>query len=197
MPSNYFEIDFSFFSTIVTEEGFLESAYKCPHIVWDTHVGVADHVEIPEVLLRGPWTTEMTIFLYWLVKNGARLEWVTSTSGEVCPNFCLTSLSMLTTIQVALLGFRKAISGGDLRVIYLLQRAGLDLDVEDLIWALTNAGGDRLAVLRLLIRMKIFSDVEHTKFRAAMEEFRDEAGIRSDVASIAFVNALEGLTLME
>jgi len=50
---------------------------------WDTYMDVEDGVEIPPSLLTGPWTEEMVKYLFWMVKSGARLEWLTSTSGEV------------------------------------------------------------------------------------------------------------------
>lgn len=50
---------------------------------WVTYVDVASNVEIPQSLLLGPWTEEMTRHLYWLVKGGAQFDWLTSTTGEV------------------------------------------------------------------------------------------------------------------
>jgi hypothetical protein len=44
---------------------------------------LAKGTEIPHSLLLGPWTEEMIRHLYWLVKSGATLNWLTSTSGEV------------------------------------------------------------------------------------------------------------------
>ena len=44
---------------------------------------LAKGTEIPQSLLLGPWTEEMIRYLYWLVKSGATLNWLTSTSGEV------------------------------------------------------------------------------------------------------------------
>jgi hypothetical protein len=49
-------------------------------------------VEIPESLLLGPWTEDQLKELFWLVKGGARINWRTSTGGEV---FILTSFSLL------------------------------------------------------------------------------------------------------
>lgn len=44
---------------------------------------IALTVEIPHSLLLGPWTEGKTRYLYWLIKSGATLNWLTSTSGEV------------------------------------------------------------------------------------------------------------------
>jgi hypothetical protein len=85
MPSQYLDEDFTMFTEIV------ESKYLplLEDISWDTYIGVAHGIEIPQTLLVGPWTEETTRHLYWMVKSGAQLEWVTSTIGEVssCPGF--------------------------------------------------------------------------------------------------------------
>jgi magnesium transporter len=75
----YFEEDFATFSSYVQGE------YADKNVVrmWTTYFDVADGFDIPQSLLLGPWTEEMTKLLYWLVKGGAKLNWLTSTSGEV------------------------------------------------------------------------------------------------------------------
>ena len=50
---------------------------------WTTYLDVASTFEIPQSLLLGPWTEDMTRMLFWLVKGGAKFNWLTSTSGEV------------------------------------------------------------------------------------------------------------------
>lgn len=55
---------------------------------------IAKGVEIPHSLLLGPWTEDMTQYLYWLAKSGATVNWVTSTSGEV--RFFYSCLIMIT-----------------------------------------------------------------------------------------------------
>jgi hypothetical protein len=50
---------------------------------WKTNTDVADGVEIPNSLLLGPWTDEMVKHLFWIIKSGAVIDWLNSTSGEV------------------------------------------------------------------------------------------------------------------
>jgi magnesium transporter len=78
-PAKYFEEDFAAFSSyLLRPDGNGDVAHH-----WTTYVNVADGLEIPQSLLLGPWIEETTRYLYWLVKGGARLDWLTSTSGEV------------------------------------------------------------------------------------------------------------------
>ena len=76
---NHFEEDFAAFSSA------LQSFEDDLPLVRDltTYSDVAQSLEIPQNLLTGPWTEDMTKFLYWLVKGGAKLCWLTSTTGEV------------------------------------------------------------------------------------------------------------------
>lgn len=78
-PAKYLDEDFEAFSSDVRGEN-VDSDFK-RH--WTTYVDVANGLEIPESLLLGPWTEEMVRYLYWLVRGGAELNWLTSTSGEV------------------------------------------------------------------------------------------------------------------
>lgn len=84
MPSGlsavkYFNIDFEDFSTLVQapDGDFLWDEYS-----WDVGKDVKNSVEVPEKLLLGPWTEEMVKHLFWLIKAGARVDFLT-TSGEV------------------------------------------------------------------------------------------------------------------
>jgi hypothetical protein len=43
----------------------------------------SNRVEIPHSLLLGPWSEEMIRHLFWVVKNGGCVNWVTSSTGEV------------------------------------------------------------------------------------------------------------------
>jgi hypothetical protein len=83
-PAKYFEEDFMAFSNYVERqiENRTSVFYK-----WDTYIDFAGGVEIPRSLLLGPWTEEMIRHLYWMVKGGAQLNWLTSTSGEVCSSY--------------------------------------------------------------------------------------------------------------
>lgn len=48
-----------------------------------SYANVARGTEIPHTLLMGPWDEEAIKFLFWLVMGGARIDWLSSTSGEV------------------------------------------------------------------------------------------------------------------
>lgn len=79
MPSAYFAEDFMRFSNSVLQRDFSRRKDAC----WDTYIGITAGVEIPHTLLLGPWTEETMMHLYWMVKSGAQLDWITSTAGEV------------------------------------------------------------------------------------------------------------------
>jgi hypothetical protein len=78
-PAKYFEEDFAVFSSYLLRQRDIADIIS--H--WTTYVNVADGFEIPHSLLLGPWTEEMTRYLYWMVKGGAQFDWLNSTSGEV------------------------------------------------------------------------------------------------------------------
>lgn len=75
----YLEDDFRTFSNSILGKD-LNRIKDCS---WNTYIGVADGTEIPHGLLLGPWTEESIMYLYWMVKSGAKLEWVKSIIGEV------------------------------------------------------------------------------------------------------------------
>lgn len=77
-PAKFFVEDFTAFSSYSRNLHNFNLNHN-----WATYFDVANGLEIPQSLLLGPWTEEMTKFLYWLVKGGAGLDWLTSTSGEV------------------------------------------------------------------------------------------------------------------
>lgn len=97
---------------------------------------VDDHAEIPERLLDGQisGTDDQRKFLFWIVKSGARIQWETSTSGEV-----------------ALAGLRTAITTGDIQSIHLLGWAGVSrfIDTSMVKWALTSAPKGKWYLLNL------------------------------------------------
>jgi hypothetical protein len=80
-----FDADFADFSSLVGQQ--IES-WDVACFCWDTYVDLAEGVEIPPSLLLGPWTEDMIRHLYWLVKGNAKIDWINSTSGEVCHDLC-------------------------------------------------------------------------------------------------------------
>ena len=79
-PAKYFDEDFASFSSYVQLRKYpeLDDVHH-----WGVYVDVANDLELPQGLLLGPWTEEMTRHLYWLVKGGGHVDWLKSTSGEV------------------------------------------------------------------------------------------------------------------
>jgi len=66
---------------------------------WDVNRDLVMGVEIPSSLLLGPWTEDNIKLLFWLIKAGARIDWVNSTSGEVCWNFSRLFTFLLTSFR--------------------------------------------------------------------------------------------------
>jgi hypothetical protein len=78
--TEYFNKDFASFSAFMQERDGGSIWLSCN---WDVNKDVAEGVEIPTSLLLGPWTEDDIRFLFWLVKAGAQIDWLNSTSGEV------------------------------------------------------------------------------------------------------------------
>lgn len=96
-------------------------------------------------------------------------------------------------MQLAQLGLKTAIATGDLRIIHLLQWAGISerFDREWLIWAIQNASGDRLIVMKSLLFHCKLSQLDGYKFQTAMQKFRDRAERVSDQATVEFITELD------
>lgn len=122
--AEHFDKEFERFSAFASQEN--------PHPAIEVSnksrlcIDIDDHAEIPERLLDRQkfWTDGQRKLLYWIVKSGARIQWETSTSGEV-----------------ALAGLKTAILIGDIQSIHLLGWAGVSrfIDTNMLKWALANA----------------------------------------------------------
>jgi len=129
-----FDEEFARFSNIVERESE-ESLRR--HYNFSTYKDVDPRTEIPNSLLLGPWTADMTRYLFWLVRGGARIQWTDSTGGEV-----------------ALVGLKNAIITGNLQVMLLLDVAGLHgtlIELDMFEFALRNSGGDKVAVFHRLL----------------------------------------------
>ncbi|RKF62807.1 putative actin cortical patch protein, partial [Erysiphe neolycopersici] len=174
-PQEYLEYDYRGFTEITNLPDQIPDVSE---LCWETDHDVAIGVEIPSSLLSGPWTDEDIKLLFWTIKSGAELNWLSSTAGET-----------------ALCGLKHAISIGDIRVIYLLVWKGLrERQVENfngiecmfhqiidgrklLLWALQNVGGDSLVVMAHLFTLardvissnekdEIYAEISHLKFEA-------------------------------
>jgi hypothetical protein len=76
----YFNTDFELFNTWFVRE---KEEHRFLSHSWAVNLDVTMGVEIPDSLLRGPWTEDMIKYLFWLVKSGASVDFLNSTSGEV------------------------------------------------------------------------------------------------------------------
>ncbi|KAF7870406.1 hypothetical protein EAF04_004151 [Stromatinia cepivora] len=97
---------------------------------------MATGTEIPNTLLMGPWDEEAIKFLYWLVMGGARIGWLTSTSGEA-----------------AIIGYKRAVRECRIEVIHLLLLAGVEekLDGDIIQYTLENADASRYFTTILML----------------------------------------------
>ncbi|KUJ23528.1 uncharacterized protein LY89DRAFT_635836 [Mollisia scopiformis] len=118
---------------------------------------VADAIEIPSSLLSGPWNEDTLKYLFWLITSGASIDWCHTTSGEV-----------------GLEGLKKAITFGDSRAIVILVWVGMkvELNVNLMVYALRNAGGDKFAVITQLWMLN-FPSVNNKGARIIEKEIAD------------------------
>lgn len=54
-----------------------------PTFRWESPLKIHPQTEMPESLLRGPWSPDMVMYLFWLIRAGARIDYSASTNGEV------------------------------------------------------------------------------------------------------------------
>jgi hypothetical protein len=92
-----------------------------------------------------------------------------------------------------MLGLKTAVAEGDLRVIHLLNWAGLweRVDIEAMVWAIKNAGTNRLNVVDEVFYMWIYNHSmdlsEQSMIGKVLAEIRDQAVVKSDEETVAFV----------
>lgn len=59
-----------------------EAILTRPPFQWPSPLRIHPKAEIPESLLRGPWSEDMTMYLFWLIRAGAGIDYSASTNGE-------------------------------------------------------------------------------------------------------------------
>ena len=73
---------------------------------------------------------------------------------------------------------------GDIRAVHLLHWAGMQgrLEMDTVVWALRNAGGNKKAVITHLLRLgfAVMSDPDARKLGRALSNMRDEAMQQDD-----------------
>lgn len=85
--------DFASFSESMQER---DGCYMRNLVSWHVNKDVHEDVEICASLLLGPWTDSKIKKLFWMVKSGARINWLNSTSGEVSGLFLNDFVLILT-----------------------------------------------------------------------------------------------------
>ncbi|OBT79833.1 hypothetical protein VF21_01598 [Pseudogymnoascus sp. 05NY08] len=109
------------------EEGMTTS----PTFRWKIPLKIHPQTEIPESLLRGPWSPDMVMYLFWLTRAGARIDYSASTNGEVARQ-----------------GLDQAILDGNLQILYLLHCLGIETTVhEDILESAVRACSGNNAVM--------------------------------------------------
>jgi hypothetical protein len=95
------------------------------------------------------------------------------------------------------MGLKNAIAAGDTRVIHLLEWAGLisKLDIDTLLWAFRNSGGDKIATVNQLLRIGSSmgtwnEDTNLTRVQKELGEMRDEAEYEGDDEKRGFVKEI-------
>jgi hypothetical protein len=162
---------------------------------WDFNRDLAEGVEIPSSLLLGPWTEDNIKLLFWLIRAGARIDWVNSTSGEVCWTLSKLFTFLTDFIQVAHEGLQRAITTGHIAAVHLLEWAGLIgvLNVKTLVWTFRNAGGDKNATVNhiLSIGLSTVSFKDMGKIRRVLADMQNEAEQEGDQAKLRFVKGIK------
>jgi hypothetical protein len=95
------------------------------------------------------------------------------------------------------MGLKNATVAGDTRVIHLLAWAGLisKLDIDTLLWAFRNSGGDKIATVNQLLRIAsgtVMTDTELIRFEKELGGMRDEAEQEGDEEKRGFVKEILG-----
>ncbi|KFY43268.1 hypothetical protein V495_04041 [Pseudogymnoascus sp. VKM F-4514 (FW-929)] len=85
-----------------------------PEFRWKSPLKIHPQTEMPESLLRGPWSPDMVMYLFWLIRAGARIDYSASTNGEVARH-----------------GLDQAILDGNLQILYLLHCLGIETTVHE------------------------------------------------------------------
>ncbi|KAH6724978.1 hypothetical protein BKA61DRAFT_41039 [Leptodontidium sp. MPI-SDFR-AT-0119] len=189
-PSEYHTADFTAFQFFTSEP---DGPWPWHTITWSSYNEFSPTLEIPHSLLSSPFAPNTLAYLFHLLKSGARISWLSSTSGEV-----------------ALSGLQSAITQGNVQAIHLLVWSGLieRLDVEMLIWTLRNAGDGgqgegvegRVRTVNQILRLgfMVLEGRERGRVEAELLDIRDEALMVEDEEGLEFVRrVVESETLRE
>ncbi|KFY69845.1 hypothetical protein V499_09693 [Pseudogymnoascus sp. VKM F-103] len=113
-PHNFDEQYAEFLRLTHPEAAREEGMTTRPTFRWKTPHKIHPQTEIPESLLRGPWSPDMVMYLFWLTRAGATIDYSASTNGEVARQ-----------------GLDQAILDGNLQILYLLHCLGIETTVHE------------------------------------------------------------------
>ncbi|KAG4436707.1 hypothetical protein IFR05_007821 [Cadophora sp. M221] len=174
-PSEHHTADFAAFHSFISQP---DGPWPWHTITWSSYNEFSPKLEIPHSLLSPPFTPHTLAYLFHLLKSGARISWLSSTSGEV-----------------ALSGLQSAITEGNVQAIHLLVWSGLveRLDIELLVWTLRNAGGEgvggKVRTVSQILRLgfTVLEGRERGRVEAELLDMRDEALMVGDEEGLEFV----------
>lgn len=188
-PTQFHTLDYDLFLSFLSQP---DGPSPWPLISWSSSSSLSPNIEIPHSLLTPPFTPTSLQHLFYLLKSGARVSWLTNTSGEV-----------------AFEGLKEAIKECNVQAVHLLVWSGLleRLDVEVLVWTLRNVGagpeskvegGGKIIGLGIEEKVRTVNQVlrlgfaaidarERGRVEVELLEMRDEAIMRDDEEGLEFV----------
>ncbi|KAL2069154.1 hypothetical protein VTL71DRAFT_15492 [Oculimacula yallundae] len=189
-PFEYLQTDYTDFLHFTS---FSDGSWPFHTISWSSHADLSPALEIPHSLLSSPFTFPKLQFLFYLLKHGARISWLLSTSGEV-----------------ALSGLRDAIREGCVQAVHLLVWSGLveRLDGEMLRWVVRNAGvgsgvggegererlevKERVRTVNQILRLgyTALGSKERGILESELLDLRDEAVMGGDEEGVEYVRRI-------
>ncbi|CZS98751.1 uncharacterized protein RCO7_06432 [Rhynchosporium graminicola] len=189
-PSQYLETDYADFLSFTSSSP--DGPWPWHTICWSSYTDLSPTLEIPHSLLSPPFTPSSLKYLFHLLRHGARISWLSSTSGEV-----------------ALSGLRAAVKECNIQAVHLLVWSGLleTLDGEMLIWVLRNAGvgggrgeeegknlkvDERFRTVNQILRLgyTVLGVKERGMIEIELSDMRDEALMAGDDEGVEFVRRI-------
>ncbi|CZT47755.1 uncharacterized protein RSE6_08357 [Rhynchosporium secalis] len=189
-PSEYLETDYADFLSFTSSSP--DGPWPWHTISWRSYTDLSPTLEIPHTLLCPTFTPSSLKYLFHLLRHGARISWLSSTSGEV-----------------ALSGLRAAVKECNIQAVHLLVWSGLleTLDGEMLIWVLRNAGvgggrgeeegknlkvDERFRTVNQILRLgyTVLGVKERGMIEIELSDMRDEALMAGDDEGVEFVRRI-------
>ncbi|KAM3075877.1 magnesium ion transporter [Clarireedia jacksonii] len=165
--------EYSEFMKKAKEESSMEllniNLYHRPFLLLS--LDVAEGTQIPISLLMGPWDEDALKYLFWFVQAGAKIDWVSSTSGEA-----------------ALFGYKDAVAEGRIEIVDLLLLAGVreKLDEDLIMFTLKHipAGKGFPAIITMIEYMT----PEEVPIMKIMDMFRNDPDNEHEIEKLGILN---------